>query len=259
MTFVGANGSIAMEIENSHYAFEDFIETTSRVRSRQHLFEIFQETMAIYGFDQLNFSIKYDDEIPENDRGFGLINSYPENWRNYYAERNLARIDPVWRCATSTFRPFRWRELERGIRLQPDQVKVLRLAEDAGLHNGLGIPFKGPRTQIAGVALATSTRHAPRLKKFDLISAFCHQFYESYKRLVRKAPDAPPIMTTLSTREREVLVWVASGSRDGNIAEKLNVSSETVSFHLRNIYVKLAVNNRVAAVVAGITLGLISL
>ena len=52
----------------------------------------------------------------------------------------------------------------------------------------------------------------------------------------------------LTARELEVLQLVASGSRDREIAEKLSLSVRTVRFHLENIYRKLDVGNRTAAV-----------
>ena len=52
----------------------------------------------------------------------------------------------------------------------------------------------------------------------------------------------------LTARELEVLQLVASGSRDKEIAEKLSLSVRTVRFHIKNIYQKLDVGNRTAAV-----------
>jgi len=52
----------------------------------------------------------------------------------------------------------------------------------------------------------------------------------------------------LSTRELEVLRHVADGLRNAEIAEALWVSPATVRKHLENIYVKLGVHTRTAAV-----------
>ncbi|MEI7901711.1 MAG: response regulator transcription factor [bacterium] len=52
----------------------------------------------------------------------------------------------------------------------------------------------------------------------------------------------------LSAREREVLEWMAQGLTKKEIASKLTMSEHTANNHLRNIYAKLHVNTRGAAV-----------
>ena len=52
----------------------------------------------------------------------------------------------------------------------------------------------------------------------------------------------------LTTRERDVLNELANGSSNKEIADNLCISLATVKTHIINIYGKLGVNNRVAAV-----------
>jgi DNA-binding NarL/FixJ family response regulator len=51
----------------------------------------------------------------------------------------------------------------------------------------------------------------------------------------------------LTSRELEVLQLVASGATNGEIAQKLWVTEQTVKFHLSNVYRKLEVGNRTEA------------
>jgi DNA-binding NarL/FixJ family response regulator len=57
----------------------------------------------------------------------------------------------------------------------------------------------------------------------------------------------PPTETLLSPREGEVLQLVARGLTNPEIAAQLNVSENTVRFHLKNIFDKLGVTNRTEA------------
>ena len=52
----------------------------------------------------------------------------------------------------------------------------------------------------------------------------------------------------LTGRQREVLGYVAAGHTNGQIAARLRVSEGTVRKHLENVYERLGVTNRVAAV-----------
>jgi DNA-binding CsgD family transcriptional regulator len=51
----------------------------------------------------------------------------------------------------------------------------------------------------------------------------------------------------LTAREAEVLMWVANGKPNRDIAEILGLSPRTVDKHLEQIYAKLGVENRAAA------------
>ena len=56
-----------------------------------------------------------------------------------------------------------------------------------------------------------------------------------------------PAAHELTKRELEILLLVADGSSNGQLAKKLWVTEQTVKFHLSNIYRKLEVANRTEA------------
>ena len=59
---------------------------------------------------------------------------------------------------------------------------------------------------------------------------------------------AEPELPALTDRERSILSAVASGLTTAAISRELWVSEHTIKFHLTNIYRKLGVANRAAAV-----------
>lgn len=240
-------------------SFETFLIAARDAVSVDKLFGLFVAEMADFGYDRVNFSIIRDEDIEPRYRGFGLIDTYPEAWQLYYRSQNLARIDPVLRAASSLYRPFQWTDLARKFNLSRDQQRFMRLAHEAGLYNGIGIPFRGPRMRIAEVAMATSRSDARPEKDIDLIAVYCWQLYLNYKRLVSRDVPVATNMPVLSRRESEILVRVGHGRTDRQIAETLSISVETVDSNLRRIFQKLDAPTRAAAVAKALILGLIEL
>jgi DNA-binding NarL/FixJ family response regulator len=82
------------------------------------------------------------------------------------------------------------------------------------------------------------------------------------KRLIeqfaRSAPAGPPpALAELTPREAEVLVLVARGLSNGEIAAELVLSNATVKTHVKRILAKLGVRDRVQAVVLAYEAGLV--
>lgn len=65
--------------------------------------------------------------------------------------------------------------------------------------------------------------------------------------LERAAPAIPDPVGRLTKREREVLVLVATGKSNRQIAADLAISEHTVARHLSNIFNKIGVSSRTAA------------
>jgi DNA-binding CsgD family transcriptional regulator len=51
----------------------------------------------------------------------------------------------------------------------------------------------------------------------------------------------------LTTREAEVLIWIAAGKSNRDIGEILAISARTVNKHLEQVFIKLGVENRASA------------
>jgi DNA-binding CsgD family transcriptional regulator len=76
-------------------------------------------------------------------------------------------------------------------------------------------------------------------------------------RLPSAERPAPALAEPLSEREREVLRLIAAGMRNAEIAARLIVSENTVKAHVKSIYRKLDVGDRVQAINRGRAFGLL--
>ncbi|MGQ9828464.1 MAG: response regulator transcription factor, partial [Roseiflexus sp.] len=62
----------------------------------------------------------------------------------------------------------------------------------------------------------------------------------------------------ISEREREILRLVATGATNQQIAFALNISTNTVKVHLRNIFAKIGVQSRTEATIYAIRTGIVT-
>ncbi|HHP7230740.1 MAG TPA: DNA-binding response regulator [Xenococcaceae cyanobacterium] len=69
----------------------------------------------------------------------------------------------------------------------------------------------------------------------------------------------PPLETSLTSREAEILQLLGAGLENKAIASRLQISKHTVKFHISSILSKLAVSSRTEAVTLGLRQGLIRL
>jgi DNA-binding NarL/FixJ family response regulator len=74
---------------------------------------------------------------------------------------------------------------------------------------------------------------------------------------VRARLDNRSLRRTLTEREVHVLELVSKGQRNKEIATNLSISEETVEAHLKNIFTKLDVHERTAAVYVALRRGII--
>jgi DNA-binding CsgD family transcriptional regulator len=73
-----------------------------------------------------------------------------------------------------------------------------------------------------------------------------HLWREPLPEPLQPGPEAAPAPSDgLTQREREVALLVADGLRSREVAERLGIASQTVKSHLKTIFDKLGVRNRV--------------
>ena len=84
-----------------------------------------------------------------------------------------------------------------------------------------------------------------------------HRLIQNFRERPEAAQADPAVLDDLTEREREVLVLVARGLTNGQIAEHLFLSEGTVKTHVKRIFSKLALHDRTQAVILAYEVGLV--
>ena len=82
---------------------------------------------------------------------------------------------------------------------------------------------------------------------------------KSFRDLSAVEQELEPLFVPLSSREIEVLDYIARGNSNKEIARALGISDQTVKNHITSILRKLAVNDRTQAVVYALQRGWIKM
>jgi LuxR family transcriptional regulator, quorum-sensing system regulator CciR len=179
---------------------------------------------------------------------------FPPNLLERYVSERLYRDNPILSLAHRRAEPVYWDEVD-SIELTPREAAFIAEFHKVGLWYGVGIPVFGPegRGGQYGLGFSDGVRRLDPAVLNDYRLA-CQIGHMRYCALVRSSLGPLP---ALSERETEVLAWVARGKSNSMIGEILGISPNTVDAHLRRIYLKLGVFDRLSAAVRGIGIGLI--
>lgn len=127
----------------------------------------------------------------------------------------------------------------REARAAAPPAKVVLLASDMD-------PGRLGQASTAGIDAAVAKATQPACLGVLLREIAAGNVFHAFARTAPAAVEAPAT-DLLTTRELEILQFVAAGHSNGRIAAQLWVAEQTVKFHLSNIYRKLGVTNRTEA------------
>lgn len=177
----------------------------------------------------------------------------------------LAQGDPA--TALAVLEPVRQQAATRG---WPDELLsatvVAALAHYAHGESDTAMHLLGEALALAepggcirifvdeGPSMAALLREAA---KHGLAPNYAHQLRASFGERDSRAPSTQLVIEPLSARERDVLRLLRTGLNGPDIARELMVSLNTMRTHTKNIYTKLGVNSRRAAVLRAEQLDLV--
>jgi DNA-binding NarL/FixJ family response regulator len=143
-------------------------------------------------------------------------------------------------------------EATRRIRAEHPQTQVVVLttfADDDSLFPALRAGARGYLTKDAGGDEILRAVESVLSGDAGLSPSIQRRLLE---RLSEPAPAPPPPATEppdgLTAREAEVLLLIAEGLSNHEIAQKLHVSTATVKTHINNLFAKIGIKDRAQAV-----------
>lgn len=236
--------------------FEEFVFAANGAESPAQLIELFAKVMDEKGYDKFLFALLTDHNDIQQRASVGVVQNYPVDWMEFYRHERFDRLDPIVTYGVHQHSAFAWDDIPVKVKLARKQRQILEMGKEAGLHNGVSIPLRGPKFELAGMSLASSHKKGLPPVDPDVLTAYCNHFYAVYKRLHANEP-VEEVNIVLTPAEVDVLALAAAGKSDAIIAELRNCTPHAVNMSMRGIYRKLGVNNRTVAVVKAIAIGIL--
>lgn len=237
-----------------------FIECSNQTRSLSALFDLLVNCASEQGFNEVAYgSLTHPETVrlPAHPAPAVAMN-FPQEWCDRYFERKYYQIDPVVRRASTFSGPLVWDQLADRCCLQKGEELVLAESREAGLQHGISVPLFGPSGRVSVVSFASSFDDVDPVHRMSHLSTLAWQFHIAFADIAQPSEQGAPKIH-LSTREREVLQWTAQGKSSWDIGMILQISDNTVNFHIKNAIRKLGTTSRTVAVVKAIRLNLIEL
>ncbi|NOX31190.1 MAG: response regulator transcription factor [Actinobacteria bacterium] len=123
-------------------------------------------------------------------------------------------------------------------------VVITTFDTDEYVHGALKAGARGFLLKDAGPDLLLQAIHAAADGEALIAPSITTLLLASFSNMHTQAPPAQPI-AALTAREEEVLITVARGRTNLEIANELHISLSTVKFHLASLMTKLGARNRV--------------
>ena len=230
----------------------DLLRNLLRAKS---VFDLRDATMAAFG--ALGFSAAYYVSPVVQDRNEGRLMTnmgFPLEWERTYRE-SARGSDPLPDIALRVGRAFRWGKLPADCTLHASEAEYLKSLGQWDMADGIGIPAYGSAARVGFVGLGKPKKpDGFETADLDMLRIAAEASYLRYCELIVADIASMP---RLSSRELDVLHWMAQGKSNAAIARQLELGQETVDTYVRRIFAKLDVSDRTSAVVKGVTRGLV--
>ncbi|RMH10425.1 MAG: LuxR family transcriptional regulator [Gammaproteobacteria bacterium] len=203
---------------------------------------------------------------PYSNKRSYVFTNWDKEWVGRYIERDYVYYDPMMGKARRSVTPFYWGSYSRLEISHPRQKSVMADASDFGHKCGIAVPIRDSHASLSVVSYIIDEKNEKNIcespsmmrsckETLLLISLYYHA--ESLKKSSNLHEDASP--PVLSSRQVEVLKWLAAGKTVWEASVILGIAEESVRYHLREAGRKLGTYGVTATVARSVADGYVSL
>ncbi|AXS41407.1 LuxR family transcriptional regulator [Breoghania sp. L-A4] len=237
-------------------AMSQFAETWSAASDDHTMADCLRAFCAEFGFSHATY---FGTRLPVHSGGNDvLVTTYSSDWISHYVSMDYRRLDPVLSLGSQVMAPLNWADIPRkdpAVRAFFDEAAAFGIGQQ-----GLTVPMKGI---FGNTILFSLNAHTGAREWRRYCTTHKHEIVRTAKAMHREIANAYsrcPVGTDspLSKREVESLYWAAKGKTAWETAKILGLTERTVSFYLKNSYVKLDAASKAHAVAIALDCGLIN-
>lgn len=232
---------------------EDLLRAIDGVQCEHAAFKKIETGAQALGYEHCAFGLRVAHPFSSPKTVF--LNYYAAPWWTRYVSEDYLRTDSTVLHCHRSHTPLTW----------SDKVSALaRQLRDEAQNYGLRVVWTRSSLNSLGVAgmLTLSRSHETRSPvelasheielRWLVNTAHLTLFRIFLSKLREQLPRA------LTGREIEVLRWTADGKTSAEVSDILEISENTVNFHIKNAVAKLQTANKTAAVARAAMLGFLS-
>ena len=255
--------------------FQDALSAIERIGAAQSaavIGNVIVRMASSFGYEHICFVASGNSSSqPFHDRV--LWEAWPKQWAEQYRRSNFYTSDPVAPEIRRRVEMFAWSDVPLH-KMSPASRRIMDIAaEDYDLKFGLCAPVHGLNGYQAGLSLAG--REVERTREanaaIELVAMYASNRFavlrareqpkknkEDHKENATTATRPVAKAAVLTTREREVMNWVAAGKTAWDTSVILSISEDTVNKTVTAAMHKLNAHTRAQAVAEAIKRGLIA-
>lgn len=160
------------------------------------------------------------------------VHNYPPDWARWFDEERLGLSDPVHRESQRRLAGFLWSDMPERAVSRPQDKEIFRRARRHGIGDGLTVPAHLPGEAHGSVSFAWMPGVAAHPEALYFAQMISGPAFEAARLLA--FPELAGLGPRLTDRQREILIWAASGKSAWDISRIEGLSKDTVKEHLRN-------------------------